>query len=52
MVSGSYDLKEGLGYLECVTICQFVDSLFRSLVSMPLGFVSERELENGEEIEG
>jgi hypothetical protein len=39
------------GYLELVTVCQFVNSLFRSLGSVELGFVSEEDLEEGEEIE-
>ncbi|MGA3191706.1 MAG: hypothetical protein ABSD73_04225 [Candidatus Bathyarchaeia archaeon] len=48
---GMFSFKEGYGYLECLTVCQFVVSLFRSLGSVELGFVSEEELEIGEEIE-
>jgi hypothetical protein len=47
---GIFDFKDGSGYLELITICQFVNSLFRSLGSIPLGFVSEENLEKGEEI--
>lgn len=47
---GMFSFKDGFGYLELVTVCQFVNSLFRSLGSIKLGFVSEEELESGEEI--
>jgi hypothetical protein len=47
---GIYGFKEGLGYLGLVTVCQFVDGLFRSLGSVDIGFVSEEDLEKGEEI--
>jgi hypothetical protein len=46
---GIFEFKEGSGYLEHVTTCQFVNSLFRNLGSIELGFVSEEELEKGEE---
>ena len=46
---GMFGFKEGFGYLERITVCQFVDSLFRSLGSIALGFVSEEDLEKGEE---
>jgi hypothetical protein len=46
-----FEYKEGLGYLERVTVCQFVNSLFRSLGSVELGFVSEKDLEKAEEIQ-
>jgi hypothetical protein len=36
-----FEFKDGFGYLELVTICQFVNSLFRDLGSVELGFVSE-----------
>ena len=49
---GMFGFKEGSGYLERATFCQFVNSLFRSLGSVKLGFVSEQDLEKGEEIEG
>jgi hypothetical protein len=42
---GVFGFKEGLGFLERVTVCQFVNSLFRSLGSIELGFVSEEEFE-------
>lgn len=48
---GLFDFKDGSGYLECATVCQFVDSLFRGLGSVELGFVSEEDLEKGEEIQ-
>ena len=46
-----FGFKEGFGYIEFVTVCQFVNSLFRSLGSVKLGFVSEENLEKGEEIQ-
>jgi len=46
-----FRFKEGYGFLEYATVCQFVGSLFRSLGSVELGFVSEEDLEEGEEIE-
>ncbi len=49
---GMLRFREGFGYLKVITICQFVNGLFRSLGSIPFGFVSEEDLENGEEIEG
>jgi hypothetical protein len=48
---GMLGFKEGSGYLERVTVCQFVDSLFRSLGSVELRFVSEEDLDEGEEIQ-
>jgi hypothetical protein len=47
---GMFDFRDGSGYLELVTVCQLVDSLFRSLGSVELGFVSEEDLDKGEEI--
>jgi hypothetical protein len=47
---GIFGFKEGFGYLARVTVCQFVNSLFRSLGVVELGFVSEEDLEKGEEI--
>lgn len=46
-----FEFKDGSGYLERVTVCQFVNCLFRKLGSLELGFVPEEELEKGEEIE-
>jgi hypothetical protein len=43
---GLFEFKKGSGYLEHVTICQFVDSSFRRLGSLELGFVSEENLDN------
>ena len=48
---GMFEFKDGSGYLEHVTVCQFVDSLFRDLGSVKLGFVTEEELEISEEIQ-
>jgi hypothetical protein len=41
-----FGFREGFGYLEFVTLCQFINSLFRSLGSIKLGFISEADLEN------
>ena len=48
---GLFELKEGSGYLEHTTVCQFVNSLFRGLGSVKLCFVPEEDLETGEEIQ-
>jgi len=48
---GMFEFKDDSGYLERVTVCQFVNSLFRSLGSVELGLVSEEDLEKGEEIQ-
>ena len=47
---GVFEFKDSSGYLERATVCQFVNSLFRSLGSIELGFVPEEDLEKGEEI--
>ena len=47
---GMFEFKDGSGYLERATVCQLVNSLFRSLGSVELGFVSEEDLEKGEEV--
>jgi hypothetical protein len=41
------NFKDGSGYLERATVCQLVNSLFRSLGSVDLGFIPEEELEKG-----
>jgi hypothetical protein len=46
-----FDFREGLGFLERAVICQFVDSLFSSLGSVELGFFSEEDFDEGEEID-
>jgi len=46
-----FDFKEGRGYFERVTVCQRNGVLFRALASLLLGFVSEEDLEKGEEIQ-
>jgi hypothetical protein len=48
---GVFRFKDGYGYLELVTVCHFVSSLFGNLGSVELGFVSEEDMEKGEEIE-
>lgn len=48
---GMFEFKDSSGYLERVTVCHFVNSLFRGLCSVELGFVSEEDLEKGEEIQ-
>lgn len=48
---GLFEFREGSGFLEHATICHFVSSLFRILSCIKLGFVSEEELENGEDPE-
>ena len=49
---GMFEFKNGSGHLERATVCQLVNSFFRSLGSVDLGFVAEEDLENCEEIEG
>lgn len=46
---GVFEFKQDFGFLECVTACQFVNGLFRSLGSVEVGIISEEELEEGEE---
>jgi hypothetical protein len=46
-----FDFKEGRSYFERVTICHLNGVLFRSLASLVIGFVSEEDLEKGEEIQ-
>ena len=48
---GIFKFKDGFGFPELATVCQFVNSLFRVLGHVELGFVSEEELEKEEEIE-
>ena len=47
---GLFEFKDGSGYVESLTVYQFVNSFFRSLGSVELGFVSEEDLEKGEEV--
>ena len=47
---GLFQFKEGSGFSKQATICQFVGSLFRSLGFVGLGFVSEEELDECEEV--
>jgi hypothetical protein len=46
-----FRFKNGFGFPELVTICQFVNSSFRVLGHVELGFVSEEKLEICAEIE-
>jgi len=46
---GMFDFNDGFGYIERATVCQLVNSLFRSLGSVELGFISEEDLGKGEE---
>jgi hypothetical protein len=48
---GVFRFKNGFGFPELVTICQFVNSSFRVLGHVELGFVSEEKLEICAEIE-
>ncbi len=47
---GMFEFRDELGFLGSVVICQLAGCLFRSLGFMELGFASEEELEEGEEI--
>jgi len=47
---GMFEFKDGVGFPELVTICQFVNVPFRVLGHIELGFVSEEDLEKDEEI--
>jgi hypothetical protein len=42
---GLFEFKDGSGFVKYVTVCQLANSLFRSLFSVELGFVSEEDLE-------
>ncbi len=46
-----FGFKDGFGYPELVTVCQFVSSLFRVLGHVEIGFVSAEDLEESEEIQ-
>ena len=46
-----FKFRDGLGFPEVVTVCIFVNSLFRVLGHVELGFVSEEDLEKEEEAE-
>ncbi len=48
---GLFQFKKDSGFVENATICHFVGSLFRSLGSIELGFVSEEDLDEEERIE-
>jgi len=48
---GMFKFKDGFGFPELVTICQFANSLFRDLGHIEIGFASEEDLESEEEIE-
>jgi len=46
-----FGFRENLGYAINVTVCHFVDSLFRELCSINLGFVSEKHFDEGDELD-
>jgi hypothetical protein len=46
-----FEHKEGFGHLECVSVCHFVDSLFRSLALIELGLVPDDEIDEGEDFD-
>jgi hypothetical protein len=48
---GVFEFKNGFGFPELATICQFLNGLFRVLGHVELGFVPEENLEISEEIE-
>jgi len=48
---GMFEFKDSVGFPELVTVCQFVNSLFRVLGHVELRFVSGEDLEEGEEIQ-
>ena len=48
---GIFEFEDGFGFPELVTVCQFVNSLFRVLGHVELGFVSEEDLGQDEEVE-
>jgi hypothetical protein len=48
---GMFEFKDGFGFPELVTVCQFVHSLLRVLGHVELGFVTEEDLEKEEEAE-
>ena len=48
---GLFGFKDGYDSREHATICYFGNSLFRTLGSVELGFVSEEELDDGEELQ-
>jgi hypothetical protein len=45
-----FGFKDGFGFPELVTVGQFVNSFFRVLGHVEIGFVSEEDLEENEEI--
>jgi hypothetical protein len=49
---GIFKFKDTAGYLDRVTVCQLFNGLFRGLGFVELGFVSEEEFDEGEEISG
>ena len=43
-----FQFREDSGFLMRVTVCQFVNSLFRSLGSIETGFLPKKELDDDE----
>ncbi|XES77352.1 MAG: hypothetical protein ACBZ72_00370 [Candidatus Bathyarchaeia archaeon] len=48
---GLFQFRDGSGFAKRVTICHYVNNLFRSLGSVELGFTPENELEEGDELD-
>ena len=46
---GIFEFKDGFGFPQLVTVGQFVNSLFRILGHIEIGFASEEDLERDEE---
>ncbi len=47
---GIFEFKDALGFPELTTVCLFTDSLFRVLSQVELGFVSEEDWEDDDEV--
>jgi hypothetical protein len=48
---GIFEFEDGFCFSELVTVCQFVNSFFRVMGHVELGFVAEGDLEESEEIQ-
>ncbi len=49
--AGVFEFEDGFGFPELVSVCPFVSSFFRVLGHVEVGFVSEEDLEESEEIQ-
>ena len=45
-----FKFKDGFGFPELVTVCQLVNNMFRALGYVEIGFVSEEDLEDDDEV--